>query len=139
MFNSLLLSFGFRTGTISKMQNYQLTVLVKNNLDEKAKRTLFDDVVKQFAKLTKEDLWGARGLAYPIAHQDKAFYAHFEFEAEPNKISALDKSLKLNEDIIRFLLLRKENRKIKKVKVRKIEPNQTSELAVEDKEAEIKE
>ncbi len=103
------------------MNNYQLTVLVKNELDEKSRRVLLDEVVKQFGKLSKEDLWGARSLTYPIAHQDRAFYAHFEFEAEPQTISALDKNLKLNEDIIRFLLTKKEFKRIR-IKRGKIKP-----------------
>lgn len=87
---------------------YQLTVLMKNDLEDKARQELLDGVKKNFGKLTKEDLWGSRSLAYPIKHQDKAFYVHYEFEAEPKTIPALDKNLKLNEDIIRFLLLKKD-------------------------------
>lgn len=88
------------------MSNYYLTVLVKNDFDEKEKKELFESIKKNFAKLKKEDLWGSRDLAYPIKHNEKAFYAHFEFEGEPSKIPSLDKSLKLNEDILRYLLLK---------------------------------
>lgn len=86
---------------------YQLTLLIKNELEEQARKELLDDVEKSLGKLTKEDLWGSRNLAYPIAHQTSAFYAHLEFEAEPNTITSLDKQLKLNEDIIRYLLVRR--------------------------------
>lgn len=89
------------------MNQYNLTVLIKNDLDEKARQELLGDVQKSFGKLIKEDLWGVRGLSYPIKRQDKAFYALYEFEAEPNVISSLDKKLKLNEDIIRYLLIKK--------------------------------
>ena len=88
------------------MSNYYLTVLVKNDFDEKERKELFESIKKNFAKLSKEDLWGSRDLAYPIKHNEKAFYAHFEFEGEPSKIPSLDKSLKLNEDILRYLLLK---------------------------------
>lgn len=96
------------------MQNYLLTVLVKNDLDEKARGALLDSIKEQFETQVKEDLWGSRSLSYPIKHQDKAYYAHFEFKAEENKISSLDKMIKLNEDIIRYLLLRKEDKKVRK-------------------------
>ena len=88
------------------MSNYYLTVLVKNDFDEKERKELFESIKKNFAKLSKEDLWGSRDLTYPIKHNEKAFYAHFEFEGEPSKIPSLDKSLKLNEDILRYLLLK---------------------------------
>ena len=90
------------------MANYLLTVLVKNDLDDKAKKSLLDSVTGDFGKLEKEDLWGVKSLSYPIQHQDRAYYAHYEFEAEPNTISAIDKKLKLNEDVLRYLLLRKD-------------------------------
>lgn len=85
---------------------YQLTILVKNDLDEKTRKGLLDDVTKNFGKITKEDLWGVRNLAYPIKHMDKAYYAFYEFDSEPNTIPSLDKMVKLNEDIIRYLLVR---------------------------------
>lgn len=86
---------------------YQLTLLLKNNLEEKAREELLSEVTKNLGQVKKADLWGVRNLAYPIKHQEKAFYANFEFEAEPASIPTLDKTLKLNEDIIRYLLIRK--------------------------------
>lgn len=96
------------------MQSYLLTVLIKEKLDEKGRSGLIDDVKKNFSNIVKEDIWGVRGLAYPIKHNDKAFYAHFDFEAEPEKIINIDRSLRLNEDVLRYLIV-----KSKKVKIRK--------------------
>lgn len=88
------------------MSDYALTILLKPDLDEKARGELIESVTKRMGKVKKDDLWGNRELAYPIKKQQKAFYAHFEFEANPGDISSLDKSLKLEEDIIRYLLVR---------------------------------
>ncbi|MBI3486309.1 30S ribosomal protein S6 [Candidatus Daviesbacteria bacterium] len=88
--------------------NYNLTLVIKNEVDEKARKELLDSITQKFGKLVKEDLWGVRDLAYPIKHQDKAFYANFEFEAEPKNISSLDKMVKLNEDILRYLLIKRD-------------------------------
>lgn len=89
------------------MNSYQLTVLVKNELPEKDRTELLAGITKAFGKLVKEDLWGSKNLSYPIQHQTQAFYAHYEFESDPKTIFALDKSVKLNEDILRYLLIRK--------------------------------
>ncbi len=118
------------------MQNYMLTVLVKNDLDEKARVALLEAIKKQFDNLGKEDLWGTRTLAYPIQHLDKAYFAHFEFAAQENKISALDKSIKLNEDVIRYLLLRKEDKKIRPFKGKKAIIEAKNEDVAEEKNAE---
>ncbi len=101
------------------MNNYRLTLIVREKLDEKERKALLDDVVKSFGELKKEDMWGSRPLSYPIAHDSKGYYAHYEFTSEPNTIAALDKKLKLNEDVIRYLLLKHEPRAIKKSKVSK--------------------
>ena len=114
------------------MQNYLLTVVVKNELDEKARLVLLDSIKKQFGALKKEDLWGARSLAYPIKHSDKAFFAHFEFESEPDTILSLDRNIKLNEDVIRYLLTRVEVKKIKKIRAKAAAP--TAEKVMDKEE-----
>lgn len=101
------------------MQNYSLTILIKDKVDEKGRQALIDDVKKNFGNLIKEDIWGIRSLAYEIKHMDKAFYANFEFESEPQSVIALDKNIRLNEDIIRYLLIKsKKPKRVKEAQVR---------------------
>lgn len=93
------------------MPNYMLTFLIKDDLDEKARGKIIEDTKDELnheGKLTTEDLWGERTLAYKIKGKDKAYFVHFEFEAKPQIISSLDKKLKLNENILRYLLIRKD-------------------------------
>lgn len=79
-------------------------------MDEKERKTLLDSLVKKLTaddgKVKKEDLWGVKDLAYPIKRQTKGFYAHFEVETDPKNAKAIDKTLKLEEDILRYLLVR---------------------------------
>lgn len=88
------------------MNNYILTLVIKTDLEEKARKELLDSVTKKFGKIEKEDLWGNRDLSYPISKQKKGYYAHYNFQAEPQAIPTLDKALKLEEDIIRYLLIK---------------------------------
>ncbi len=88
------------------MNKYYLTLVLKNGLDEKARKELLEAVVKKLGKVVKQDDWGVRDLAYPIKHQTKGFYVHFEFESEASTIQALDKALKIEEDILRYLIVR---------------------------------
>ena len=79
-------------------------------MDEKERKTLLDSISKKLmgddGKVVKEDLWGARDLAYSIKGQTKGFFAHLEVEADPKNAKGLDKTLKLEEDILRYLLVR---------------------------------
>jgi small subunit ribosomal protein S6 len=55
--------------------------------------------VKKLASLDKKK------LAYPIKKQLSAYFVSLEFEMEPENVEKLQQELKLNNDILRFLLL----------------------------------
>ncbi|MBI4039981.1 30S ribosomal protein S6 [Candidatus Daviesbacteria bacterium] len=95
-----------KNATLAPVNQYALTLVLKPDLDEKVRQELLAGVAKNFDKLDKQDEWGARDLAFPIRKQNKGYYVHFEFGASPDKIKPLDKSLKVEEDIIRYLLIR---------------------------------
>jgi len=92
------------------MNSYLLTLVLKADLEEKERKTLLDSMVKKLVgedgKIEKEDLWGSKDLAYPIKKQTKGFYAHYEISADPKNAKGLDKTLKVEEDILRYLLVR---------------------------------
>lgn len=118
------------------MQKYSLTVLINEKVSESDRVGVLDGLKKHFGNLIKEELWGMRSLAYPIKHADRAFFAHFEFEAEPAVIITLDKNIRLTEDIIRYLIVRIEEKrkKVKPVKKEeKVEVIEKEEVKEEDK------
>ena len=92
------------------MNSYLLTLVIKPDLEDGDRKTLLDSVTKKLVgedgKVTKEDFWGNKDLAYPIKKQTKGFFAHFEISADPKNAKGLDKTLKLEEDVLRYLLVR---------------------------------
>lgn len=118
------------------MNAYSLTLLIKDKVDEKGRTGIFDDVKKNFSNVIKEDLWGVRSLAYEIQHESKAFYAYFEFEAEPNAVITLDKNIRLNEDIMRSLLVKAKKIKIRPGKAKKEPKTEVVEASAKAKESE---
>lgn len=92
------------------MNSYLLTLVLKPDLEEKLRKEMLEAMKKKMlgegGKVGKEDLWGAKDLAYPIKKQTKGYFVHFEFETDPKVAKDLDKSLKVEEDIIRYLLVR---------------------------------
>lgn len=58
---------------------------------------------------SNESPWGRRRLAYPIRHESTdlrdGFYTLNHFELEPNRIEDIEREIRLNERIIRHLLL----------------------------------
>ena len=63
------------------------------------------------AEIGKVDEWGMRELAYPIKKQHRGIYALVEYKADPVVVSELERQLKLNEHVLRFLSVRKIHKK----------------------------
>ena len=72
------------------------------------------DVIKKYkellkdkgAKLTHEENWGMRKLAYPIQKKSTGFYYLMEFDADPAAILPLETEFRRDERVIRFLTTR---------------------------------
>lgn len=92
------------------MNSYLLTLVLKPGLEDKERKAFLDGLVKKVigdvGKVNKEDLWGERELSYPIKKQTQGYFAHFEFETEPQVAKGIDKQLKVEENLLRYLLVR---------------------------------
>jgi len=54
----------------------------------------------------KRESWGLRNLSYRIRKNRKGHYVMFNIDAPPPAIHELERNLRLNEDVIRFLTVR---------------------------------
>ncbi len=93
------------------MNSYYLTLVLKPELDEKARNALLDPILKKTlgegGTIGKTDLWGNKELAYPIKRQTKGYIVHYEITTEPKNVKTLDLQLKVEENILRYLLVRR--------------------------------
>lgn len=53
-----------------------------------------------------EEPWGRRRLAFPINDQTEGIYAVYNVKLDPAQTGNLDRDLKLNEQVMRFMLVR---------------------------------
>jgi small subunit ribosomal protein S6 len=58
------------------------------------------------AKVTHEEVWGLKKLAYPIQKKSTGFYHLLEFEAEGTLINKFETELRRDERVIRFLTVK---------------------------------
>ena len=63
------------------------------------------------AEIKKVDEWGVRELAYPIRKQRRGVYVLVEYQAEPQAVWELERQLKLNDQVLRFLSVRQIHKK----------------------------
>ena len=64
-------------------------------------------ITKHKGKVEKEERWGRKPLAYPIKKLSEGIYYKVNFSIEPSFIKTLDASYKLNQDIVRTLIIRR--------------------------------
>ena len=57
------------------------------------------------------ETWGKRTLAYPINKMKKAIYFHSLFKSEPGSIAELERTMRINEKVIRYMHTRLDDRK----------------------------
>lgn len=50
--------------------------------------------------------WKARRLAYAVKNNRQGYYAVLRIQVEPARIDGLERVLKLNENVLRYLVLR---------------------------------
>ena len=65
---------------------------------------------KAQANVEKVDNWGRKRLAYPIEKHQEGVYVFIKAEMEANEVGAIERRLKLNEKVIRFLILRLDDK-----------------------------
>lgn len=58
--------------------------------------------------VTAVDHWGVRQLAYPIGKKRTGYYVVAQFTAAPQALPEFERALKLDEDLLRYLLVLNE-------------------------------
>lgn len=61
-------------------------------------------------KVINEDDMGERTLAYQVKKEDRGHYISFEVESEAESIQQIDRSLLVPDEILKFLVVRKDER-----------------------------
>jgi small subunit ribosomal protein S6 len=94
------------------MNNYELTLVLpgeSSSARQKAVSGKLDKLVETFkGKVKKTDEWGKIELAYPIGKNPDGIFYYFELELDAKSAKDLNDKLRLEDDIIRYLLIRKD-------------------------------
>lgn len=90
------------------LRPYEAVILVHPDASEEEQKTLFRKnkaiIEEQFGGSVKNlDTWGKRSLANPIEKLKKAIYFHTTFEANPQTIAELERTMRINDRVLRFM------------------------------------
>lgn len=94
-----------------------MVVMIDAKVDQSAvEKKLKDLMTKDGFVIADVAAWGKKTLAYPIGAHSEATFLEFSLEAEGKNPQLIGKALKLDESILRTLVLKKEEKKSKKSK-----------------------
>ena len=89
---------------------YDLVMLLDPEAEEATRLKLVADAraaIEAQGEFLRHDEWGNRALSYPINRKNVAEYHLLQFHAgAPELLSALDRSLRIADDILRFRIIK---------------------------------
>ena len=94
------------------MRDYEIVYIFRSNFtpeEIEAKLERYHAILTEGSgEVTAVAPWGKRQLAYPIQKQTNAFYVVVQFTAEPGPLAELERVLKLDDDLLRYLVVLSE-------------------------------
>ena len=102
------------------MREYEVTIIIQPQLEESERNQLIEQVSELLvpgaedapdtgvAKPTANE-WGLRRLAYPIRKFTEGYYVLYEGSLDPTRITEIERSMQYMEDVLRYLVVRKES------------------------------
>lgn len=95
------------------MTKYEIMFIVKATLEESALNNITKEVQalisENGSKVIEFKDMGRKKLAYPINKEISGFYYLMNVEATNEVIQEFDRKLRINENILRHLILKKES------------------------------
>ena len=94
------------------MNQYEVLYVITPELDDEANQSVQDKFAKIITdnggEIEKTDVWGKRRLAYAIDYKTEGFYVLVNFNANPDLPRELERNLRNDERIMRYMVTRKE-------------------------------
>ena len=94
------------------MNQYEALYIIVPELDEETMRGVtdkFKGIVEQNSgEIVSVDEWGKRKLAYAIDYKTEGYYVLMSFAGSSELPKELERNLKNDERILRYLVIRKE-------------------------------
>jgi len=93
------------------MNKYESVIIINPNVDEagiKALEDRFTGLINENGKVESIEDMGKRRLAYEIKKNKEGIYKLINFEAKPESIAELERNYRITDEIIKFIVVKKE-------------------------------
>jgi len=92
------------------MPLYECVFIARNDVTQQQVETVADGIAADLeadgGSVQKREYWGLRSLAYRVNKNRKGHYMLLGLDAKPAFITEMERLLRLNEDVLRFMTLR---------------------------------
>ncbi len=92
------------------MNHYETIYIADPTLDDDSLKEIIDkfsDLIKKLKGfIVKVDEWGKRKLAYEVKRFDKGYYVVLDFYALPETVTELERNLKLDDQILKYITVK---------------------------------
>lgn len=119
------------------MKEYELTVLIHPDLEVDLDTPLAkvrDIVTGAGGKITKEDNWGKKKLAYPIKREEFAVYVYMDVELPADAPLKISNTLNITDEVLRYLLVKVDEKARKALAEQKQRANETASEGADKEE-----
>lgn len=94
------------------MRDYEMMVILRADLGEADQSGMFDTisgwVEANDGEVASVDHWGRRRMAYEIEGQRDGYYLLYQLNLPPQAPAELERSLRINENVLRHLIIRRD-------------------------------
>ena len=94
------------------MNKYELAVVVNAKAEDDVRTATVEKAKEYIARyggvVTEVEDWGKKRLAYEIQHMREGFYYFIQFDAEADCPAEVEKHVRIMENVIRYLCVRKD-------------------------------
>ena len=94
------------------MNKYESIIIVNPNVEEagiKALEDKFTGLINENGKVESYENQGKKKLAYEVKKNKEGFYILINFEAKPDSIAELERNYRITDEVIKFIVVKKEN------------------------------
>ena len=94
------------------MPLYECVLIARNDVTQQQVEAVADGIGTNLdaddGSVKKREYWGLRSLAYRVKKNRKGHYMLLGLDAKPAFITEMERQLRLNEDVLRFMTIRVE-------------------------------
>lgn len=96
-----------------EMREYEIAVILKPGLEDSDRAQLTERIEGwltngEESNKPEADRWGQRSLAYPIKKFTEGYYIFYTAKMEPSQVREFERNVVFVEDVIRYMVIRKD-------------------------------